>query len=118
MQFVIHLLESPIDVSAELSGDEILIKVADHGPGIPEDDYERIFDKFYRVLNTKDSHSTSPPGSGLGLAVCKGLVEAHKGKIQPTHDQGEASFSLLCSQLAHLKEVWHEQTGCLYSHCR
>jgi two-component system sensor histidine kinase KdpD len=73
--------ESPIDVSAELSGDEILIKVADHGPGIPEGDYERIFDKFYRVLNTKDSYSTSPPGSGLGLAVCKGLVEAHKGRI-------------------------------------
>ncbi len=73
--------ESPIDVSAELSGDEILIKVADRGPGIPEGDYERIFDKFYRVLNTKDSHSTSPSGSGLGLAVCKGLVEAHKGKI-------------------------------------
>jgi K+-sensing histidine kinase KdpD len=73
--------ESPIDVSAELSDDEILIKVADRGPGIPEGDYERIFDKFYRVLNTKDSHPTSPPGSGLGLAVCKGLVEAHKGKI-------------------------------------
>jgi K+-sensing histidine kinase KdpD len=73
--------ESPIDVSAELSGDDILIKVADRGPGIPEGDYERIFDKFYRVLNTKDSHPTSPPGSGLGLAVCKGLVEAHKGKI-------------------------------------
>ena len=58
-----------------------MISVADRGPGIPEDDYERIFDKFYRVLNTKDHHPVSPPGSGLGLAVCKGLVEAHGGKI-------------------------------------
>ncbi len=73
--------ESPIEVSAQRSGEEIMISVADRGPGIPEDDYERIFDKFYRVLNTKDHHPVSPPGSGLGLAVCKGLVEAHGGKI-------------------------------------
>lgn len=73
--------ESPIEVSTRLSGDEIIITVADRGPGIPESDYERIFDKFYRVLNTKDHRPASPPGSGLGLAVCKGLVEAHDGKI-------------------------------------
>lgn len=73
--------ESPIEVSAQLSGDEIIINIADRGPGIPKDDYQRIFDKFYRVLNTKDRHPTSPPGSGLGLAVCKGLIEAHGGKI-------------------------------------
>lgn len=73
--------ESPIEVSAQRSGEEIIISVADSGPGIPEDDYERIFDKFYRVLNTQGRHPASPPGSGLGLAVCKGLVEAHAGKI-------------------------------------
>jgi len=72
---------SPIEVSVQLSGDEIIITIADRGPGIPESDYERIFNKFYRVLNTTDHHPTSPPGSGLGLAVCKGLVEAHGGKI-------------------------------------
>jgi two-component system sensor histidine kinase KdpD len=85
---------SPIDVSAQQSGNEIIIQVADRGPGIPENDYERIFDKFYRVLNTKNRHPANPSGSGLGLAVCKGLVEAHGGKIwaEPRPEGGTTFF--------------------------
>jgi two-component system, OmpR family, sensor histidine kinase KdpD len=55
----------------------VLIHVADRGPGIPQADLERVFDKFYRVQQ-KRQH---PMGSGLGLAVCKGIVEAHGGRI-------------------------------------
>ena len=68
--------ESPIEVSAHVKGEEMVISVADRGPGIPAVDLERIFDKFYRVLGTQRT-----TGSGLGLAVCKGLVEAHGGCI-------------------------------------
>ena len=72
--------ESPIEVSAQIDGEQMVISVADRGPGIPQADRERIFDKFYRVLGTQRNAATIP-GSGLGLAVSKGLVEAHGGHI-------------------------------------
>ncbi|HEY6406498.1 MAG TPA: ATP-binding protein [Ktedonobacteraceae bacterium] len=71
--------ESLIEVSAQVNGEQVVISVADRGPGIPPDDLERVFDKFYRVLHGHPGGY--PSGSGLGLAVCKGLVEAHGGRI-------------------------------------
>ena len=59
--------------------DEMNVSIADRGPGIPAADLERVFDKFYRVLGTASKKNIS--GSGLGLAVCRGLVEAHGGRI-------------------------------------
>jgi len=72
--------ESPIEVSAQIDGEQMVISISDRGPGIPQADKERIFDKFYRVLGTQRNAATIP-GSGLGLAVSKGLVEAHGGHI-------------------------------------
>jgi two-component system, OmpR family, sensor histidine kinase KdpD len=85
---------SLIEISAKIVGNEILISVADHGSGIPPDDLERIFDKFYRVLGTPRK-GTSAMGSGLGLAVCRGLVEAHGGRIwAENRKEGGAIFRL------------------------
>ncbi|HLG63563.1 MAG TPA: ATP-binding protein [Ktedonosporobacter sp.] len=72
--------ESPIEVSARCNGEQVEISVADRGPGIPPSDLTRVFDKFYRVLNGPSLTGYSM-GSGLGLAVCKGLIEAHGGRI-------------------------------------
>jgi two-component system sensor histidine kinase KdpD len=79
--------DSPIEIEAHLEGEQVLLTVADRGPGIPSADLERVFDKFYRVLHGQ--HSTGyPTGSGLGLAVCRGVVEAHGGRIWATQREG------------------------------
>jgi two-component system, OmpR family, sensor histidine kinase KdpD len=72
--------DSPIDVCAQIEGEQVVLRVADRGPGIPPADLERVFDKFYRVLHGQHPVG-NPMGSGLGLAVCKGLIEAHGGHI-------------------------------------
>ena len=77
---------TPIDIGLARNDGEILITVADRGPGIPQADLERVFDKFYRVQ--RDKKSNNPTGSGLGLAVCKGIIEAHGGHIQALPREG------------------------------
>lgn len=75
--------DQPIEVNAALNGEQILLKVEDHGSGIPPEDLERVFDKFYRV-RSPDNVS----GTGLGLSICKGIVEAHHGTIKAENRTG------------------------------
>jgi two-component system sensor histidine kinase KdpD len=67
---------APIEISAHLTDGEVQIKVADRGVGIPVDDLTRVFDKFFRV-----QHPGRSGGSGLGLTICRGIVELHGGRI-------------------------------------
>jgi two-component system sensor histidine kinase KdpD len=69
-------VDSFIEISAQTQGKEILISVKDCGFGIPEGDLEHIFDKFYRATKPRQVS-----GTGLGLSICRGIVEAHGGKI-------------------------------------
>ena len=55
--------------------------VADEGPGIPSDLRERVFDKFFRATRDGDVTTHKPTGTGMGLAIAKGIVEAHEGRI-------------------------------------
>ncbi|RAQ94600.1 ATP-binding protein [Thermogemmatispora tikiterensis] len=81
---------SPIEISARRCKGYVQVSVADRGPGIPPADLERIFDKFYRVrrAGSPGSGSGRAGGTGLGLAVCKGLIEAHGGHIWAENRRG------------------------------
>lgn len=67
-----------IQISASRKEDEVLIRVSDNGIGISSDDIPYVFDKFYRA---EKSRTSSIPGSGLGLSICKYIVEQHNGTI-------------------------------------
>lgn len=69
-----HGGEGGVEVSARERMDVIEVSVADRGPGLAPEDLGRVFEKFYRA-------SASPGGAGLGLAICKAVVEAHGGSI-------------------------------------
>ncbi len=68
--------ESPIEVTAEDAGGAVLIEVADRGPGLPPGEERRIFEKFHRAEG-----GPTVRGAGLGLAICRGIVQAHGGRI-------------------------------------
>jgi two-component system, OmpR family, sensor histidine kinase KdpD len=67
---------TPIDLRAERAGDWVRVAIVDHGPGIPPGKRAAVFDKFYRL-----EQRVGIQGSGLGLAVSKGFVEGHDGRI-------------------------------------
>jgi len=65
---------SPILISSWIDKDQWVVQVADRGPGVPEEDIPHLFDKFYRGPQKK-----TKSGAGLGLAICKGIVDIHRG---------------------------------------
>jgi two-component system phosphate regulon sensor histidine kinase PhoR len=79
-----------IEIDAVRGGGELITSVRDHGPGIPPYALTRVFERFYQVEPWRDSHS-----SGLGLAICKHIVERHGGRIWAANAQGAViSFAL------------------------
>jgi len=98
-QLLINLLEnarrhapgSPVTLGALLQNNSLEIHVSDHGPGIPEDYRERVFDKFFRLPGR-----TTDGGVGLGLAICDAIAKAHGGSIQAhSPREGGASFRVI-----------------------
>jgi two-component system sensor histidine kinase KdpD len=78
---------SPVVVSAERRDARIVIGVADRGPGIEENERARIFDKFFRGRR----HRFDTKGTGMGLAIAKGIVDAHGGRIWVESEPGQGS---------------------------
>jgi signal transduction histidine kinase len=77
-----------VTVGLERAGDQVRLWVQDTGPGIPAEELDRVFDRFYRL---DASRARASGGSGLGLAIVKSLVEAHGGRVTVTSRPGEGS---------------------------
>ncbi len=73
--------ETSMFVHVEQSEEQGCVHIQDVGPGIPTDEVERVFDRFYRV---DPSRSSGTGGAGLGLAICKAIVTSHGGSIAIT----------------------------------
>jgi signal transduction histidine kinase len=82
----------PVELTATLEGDSLVVRVVDDGPGIPEEDLESLFEPFFRVDR---SRSRKTGGYGLGLSICKRIVLAHGGQLEAANNPGRgASFTL------------------------
>ncbi len=88
--------DQPIEISARASEEQVMIKVSDHGMGIPPEDLTRVFDKFYRVVRPD-----SVTGTGLGLSIAKGLVQAHGGQIWAENRPGGGAVLSISLPLEH-----------------
>lgn len=80
---------TPLAIGARVADHVMEIQVADRGPGIPEGQEERIFEKFNRGTQTGSS------GVGLGLPICRGIVEAHGGTISAANREGGGAVFLI-----------------------
>jgi PAS domain S-box-containing protein len=76
-----------IELSAGVEGDRLLLKIRDEGKGLSELDQQNIFRPYYRLIQDRKSS----PGLGLGLSICKQIVEAHGGVISVTSKPGKGS---------------------------
>jgi two-component system sensor histidine kinase KdpD len=81
------LAGTPISVRAVADGERIAINITDQGMGIPESEQVLIFEKFYR--GRAQTHRL--PGTGMGLAISRAIVEAHHGTISVSSVPGEGS---------------------------
>ncbi|MGZ3615813.1 MAG: sensor histidine kinase [Ktedonobacteraceae bacterium] len=94
-----------VTVACRATGDEVIVSISDAGMGISLREQEQVFDRFYRVGN---SATSSLQGAGLGLYICRAIIEAHGGRIwvESTLHQGSTFlFSLPRLEKAHLPMV-------------
>jgi signal transduction histidine kinase len=69
------------------------VAVRDRGPGVPEEDRHRVFDRFYSATNgnPSDREEGREPGTGIGLAIARQIVESHDGRLSLFSEQGQGS---------------------------
>jgi two-component system sensor histidine kinase KdpD len=100
-QVLVNLLEnairytpadSGVEISATMNGTEYQVIVADQGPGLPAGSETKVFDKFYRAGTVV---ADGQRGIGLGLAICRAIIDAHDGRISAANrPAGGAMFTI------------------------
>ncbi len=93
--------QKEIVISAEKINNELLISVADSGPGIPAGELIRIFERMYRI---EKRVYTGADGIGLGLYICRNLVEGHNGRIWAESTLGQGSVFKFTLPLIRIKK--------------
>ena len=96
----------PVHVRVTATRKEVLIRVTDRGPGIPEAERERIFEPFHRVAGRPDE-----PGAGLGLAIARGFTEANGGRLWLESREGQGASFVLALPLVELPAPVTGMTG-------
>jgi two-component system, OmpR family, sensor histidine kinase KdpD len=87
---------STVTLSAQVIGDQLSVSVADNGPGLPAGREEAVFQKF-----TRGERESSTPGVGLGLAICRAIIESHQGKITGSARPGGGAIFTFTLPLGH-----------------
>ncbi|HMH28998.1 MAG TPA: two-component system sensor histidine kinase KdpD [Steroidobacteraceae bacterium] len=85
-----------VTLSAQVIGDQLSVSVADNGPGLPAGREEAVFQKF-----TRGERESSTPGVGLGLAICRAIIESHQGKITGSARPGGGAIFTFTLPLGH-----------------
>ena len=114
-----------VNVSAGVDGDFVKVAVADHGIGMPASVVSNLFHKFYRSHRSRETVA----GTGIGLYICKAIVESHGGKIGVRSVEGEGSTfeftlpiystvaeKLKASQGSNQSLIEHDETGWIKNH--
>ena len=92
----------PVEILVRDDAETVIVRVSDDGPGIPEPDIPNLFEPFYRVDR---SRSRKTGGYGLGLSICKRIMEAHGGSIAVSNNAGRgASFILTFPNASHSED--------------
>jgi signal transduction histidine kinase len=85
-----------IILKAEMKGDDLLISVTDQGPGVAPEETTRLFEKFYR-----GTHPQQNGGTGMGLAIARGIIEAHNGRVWVESVPGKGATFAFSLQVEH-----------------
>lgn len=94
--------DSPIELTARSEGDYVRVAVADHGPGVPVDQRERMFEKFQRGAASRSDDG----GLGLGLTICRAIVRAHGGDIEIRERAGGGALVRFTLPTASYPQIW------------
>ena len=98
----------PVKISVERRASGVRVRIEDHGIGIPQGQLAHIFEPFYRV---DKSRSKDSGGYGLGLSLCKSIMEAHKGKIEVQSRPKEGTTVLLFFPLSKVGGTGADEEG-------